>query len=89
VRAGPTARRAAGKLVEPGAPGTRVGSAAARQHAGDHSLRRGIATSRAVTTSRANANSIVGRDFRPNHTERRALAGHGRPMDCAMMKECP
>jgi len=50
-------------------PGTRVGSAAARQHAGGHSLRRAIAT------SRANANSIVGRHFRPNHTEQRAIAG--------------
>src|SRR6266853_1913965 len=65
-----TVRRAAGRSppVEPGAPGTRVESAAARQHAGDHSLRRAIAT------SRANATSIVGRDFRPNHTERRAIA---------------
>src|SRR5216683_2439671 len=52
-----------------GCPGTRVGRAAARQHARDHSLRRAIAT------SRANANSIVGRDFRPNHTDRRAIAG--------------
>jgi hypothetical protein len=52
-----------------GCPGTRVGSAAARQHARDHSLRRAIAT------SRANANSIAGRDFRPNHTDRRAIAG--------------
>jgi len=65
-----------------GCPGTRVGSAAARQHAGDHSLRRAIAK------SRANATSIVGRDFRPNHTERRAIASPRRPMDCAMMKEC-
>src|SRR5882672_12503343 len=48
--------------------GTRVGSAAARQHAGDHAVRRAIAT------SRANASSIVCRDFRPNHTEQRAIA---------------
>src|SRR6266481_1116521 len=32
-------------------------------------------TEKAIATSRANANSIVGRDFRPNHTERRAIAG--------------
>ena len=72
-----TVRRAAGRspLVEPGAPGTRVGSAAARQHAGDHSLRRAIAKSRAIATSRANATAIVCRDFRPNHTEWRAIAG--------------
>ena len=29
---------------------------------------------RAIATSRANATSIVGRDFRPNHTEQRAIA---------------
>src|SRR6266550_3838073 len=32
-------------------------------------------TEKAFKTSRANANSIVGRHFRPNHTERRAIAG--------------
>src|SRR5258708_32522365 len=32
-------------------------------------------TEKAFKTSRANANSIVGRDFRPNHTKRRAIAG--------------
>src|SRR5712671_5048315 len=32
-------------------------------------------TEKASKTSRANANSIVGRDFRPNHTDRRAIAG--------------
>src|SRR6266403_5556917 len=32
-------------------------------------------TEKAFKTSRANANSIVGRDFRPNYTERRAIAG--------------
>src|SRR6266702_5787198 len=32
-------------------------------------------TEKAFKTSRANANSIVGRDFRPNHPERRAIAG--------------
>jgi hypothetical protein len=31
---------------------------------------------RAIATSRANANSIVGRHFRPNHTECRAIAAH-------------
>jgi hypothetical protein len=31
-------------------------------------------TEKAFKTSRANANSIVGRDFRPNHTERGAIA---------------
>ena len=60
--------RMGGRCRTNGAPGTRVGSAAARQHAGDHSLRRAIAS------SRANATSIVCRDFRPNHTEQRAIA---------------
>src|SRR6266545_2518901 len=32
-------------------------------------------TEKAFKTSRANANSIVGRDFRPNHSEWRAIAG--------------
>jgi len=42
--------RMEGRCRTNGARGTRVGSAAARQHAGDHSLRRAIATSRANAT---------------------------------------
>jgi hypothetical protein len=39
-------------VFEPGASGTRIGSAAARQHAGDHSLWRAIAGPRAFNGSR-------------------------------------
>jgi hypothetical protein len=57
------------RIMSSPAPPVRASEARpARQHAGDHAVRRAIAT------SRANATSIVGRDFRPNHTEQRAIA---------------
>ena len=71
-----------GRCRTNGAPGTRVGSAAARQHAGDHSLQRAIAT------SRANATSIVCRDFAQITPNSAPLRLHGLLTDCAMMKEC-
>src|SRR5712671_7479307 len=50
-------------------------------------------TEKAFKTSRANPNSIVGRDFRPNHTERRAIAGprafNGSCDDEGMPLICP
>jgi len=36
---------------------------------------------------KSHCNFNRGRDFRPNHTERRAMRAHGRLTDCAMMKE--
>ncbi len=64
--------------------GTRVGSAAAWQHAGDHSLRRAIAT------SRANATSFVGRDFPPkSHRTAGPRASNGLCDDEGVPLICP
>src|SRR6266700_5353137 len=59
--------RMGGRCRTNGAPGTRVGSAAARQP-------QAIAAAASHCNFTSHATSIVCRDFRPNHTEQRAIA---------------